>query len=102
MLTWGVLSAAMAFANSAPLFYLVRFLLGAAEAGFFPGVILYLTYWYPPERRGRITAVFMSAIAVSSVLGSLVSGWILQVMSGLAGLSGWRWLFLVEAAPSLV
>jgi D-galactonate transporter len=101
MLTWGLLSGAMAFVSTAWQFYLVRFLLGAAEAGFFPGVILYLTYWYPPERRGRITAVFMAAIAVSSVAGSLLSGWILQVFGGVAGLSGWRWLFLIEALPSL-
>jgi D-galactonate transporter len=102
MLTWGVLSGAMAFVDSAWTFYLLRFLLGAAEAGFFPGVILYLTYWYPPERRGRVTAIFMSAIAVSSVAGSLLSGWILQAFGGVAGLSGWRWLFLLEALPSLV
>jgi D-galactonate transporter len=102
MVTWGLLSSATMFATTPASFYLLRFLLGAAEAGFFPGVILYLTYWYPAERRGRITATFMSAIAFSSVIGSLLSGWILGAFEGVAGLSGWKWLFLLEGVPSVL
>ena len=102
MVTWAVLSAAMMFVNSALAFYVVRFLLGAAEAGFFPGIILYLTYWFPAARRGRATSLFLTAIAVAGVVGYPVSGWILKTMSGLNGWAGWQWLFLLEALPSLV
>ena len=101
MLTWGLISAAMVFVNSPFLFYLLRFLLGAAEAGFFPGVILYLTYWYPAHRRGKITAIFMTAVALSGVVGGPLSGWIMQGMDGVANLSGWQWMFLIEAIPSI-
>lgn len=101
MVSWGVLSAAMMFVRSPIAFYVVRFLLGAAEAGFFPGIVLYLTYWYPAERRGRIMTIFMTAIALSSVVGSLISGWILQTFSGALGLEGWQWLFLLEGLPSI-
>ena len=102
MLTWGLISGAMIFVNSAPTFYLLRFLLGLAEAGFFPGVILYITYWYPASRRGRIYAVFMTAVAVSGVLGGPLSGWIMHAMPGFMHMSGWQWLFLIEALPSVV
>ncbi|MGI4813036.1 MAG: MFS transporter [Janthinobacterium lividum] len=102
MITWGVISGAMAFVSSAPMFYLMRFVLGAAEAGFFPGVILYLTYWYPSHRRGRITALFMTGVPLSGVVGGPVSGWIMQNMPGVAGLAGWQWLFVLEAVPSLL
>ena len=102
MVSWAVLSAAMMFVNSALSFYIVRFLLGVAEAGFFPGIILYLTYWFPAARRGRATSMFLAAIAVAGLVGSPVSGWILHSMSGLGGLQGWQWLFVLEAVPSLV
>jgi D-galactonate transporter len=102
MISWGVLSAAMMLVNSPMSFYIVRFLLGAAEAGFFPGIILYLTYWYPAERRGRATSLFIAAIPFAGILGGPVSGWILKGMSGAGGLAGWQWLFLLEALPSVV
>ncbi len=102
MVTWAVLSAAMMFVNSALSFYLVRFLLGVAEAGFFPGIILYLTYWFPAARRGRATSLFLAAIALAGVIGNPLSGWILKSMNGLNGWAGWQWLFLLEALPSLM
>lgn len=102
MISWGVLSAAMMFVASAPMFYLMRFFLGVAEAGFFPGIILYLTYWYPAHRRGRVTALFMTAIALAGVIGGPISGWILREMSGLSGLAGWQWMFLLEGIPSIL
>ncbi len=102
MISWGVISGAMVFINSAPLFYLMRFLLGLAEAGFFPGVILYMTYWYPSVRRGRIYAVLMSAVAVSGVIGGPLSGWIMQITSGVFGMAGWQWMFVLEALPAMI
>ena len=102
MVTWAVLSAATMFVNSAISFYVVRFLLGVAEAGFFPGIILYLTYWFPAARRGKATSLFLTAIAVAGVVGGPVSGWILHSLDGANGWRGWQWLFLLEALPSLV
>ncbi len=102
MLTWAVISAAMVFVTSPRGFYLLRFLLGVAEAGFFPGVILYLTYWYPSDRRAAIIALFMTGIPVAGVIGGPISGWILKAMAGVHGLAGWQWLFLLEALPSFV
>jgi len=102
MISWASLTCIMAFVHSEMAFYVVRFLLGAAEAGFFPGIILYLTYWYPVQRRSRITALFMTAIPIAGVLGGVGSGWILQSMNGVSGLAGWQWLFLLEGIPSLV
>lgn len=102
MVSWGLVSMATMSVDSAPSFYAMRFLLGLAEAGFFPGIILYLTYWYPAHRRGRVTALFMSAVALSGVVGGPISGWILQGMSGLHGLAGWQWLFLIEGLPAVV
>ena len=102
MITWGIISGVMMLVNSAAVFYLLRFLLGLSEAGFFPGVILYLTYWYPAARRGRMVAVFMSAVAVSGVIGGPLSGWIMHAMPGVLGLAGWQWLFLIEALPSVL
>ncbi len=96
MISWGLLSAATMFVTTPAAFYAVRFLLGAAEAGFFPGVIFYLTLWYPAERRGRITAIFMSSIALCSVIGSVLAGLIMQGFGGIAGWAGWQWLFLIE------
>jgi D-galactonate transporter len=102
MLTWGMISGAMLFVTSATGFYILRFLLGAAEAGFFPGVILYLTYWYPSDRRTAIVALFMTGIPLAGMIGGPMSGWILKAMTGVHGLAGWQWLFLLEALPSLV
>lgn len=102
MVTWALVSAAMALVRSPTSFYVLRFVLGVAEAGLFPGVILYLTYWYPAARRGRIVALFMIGIPVAGVVGGPLSGWILEAMQGARGLAGWQWLFLIEAAPSIV
>ncbi len=101
MISWGIISAAMMFVTTPASFYALRFLLGAAEAGFFPGVIYYLTQWYPAARRGRIVALFMTAVALCSVAGSIVSGAIMQAFDGVSGLAGWQWLFLVEALPAI-
>jgi D-galactonate transporter len=102
MITWGFLSATMMFVRSEPMFYLLRFLLGAAEAGFFPGIILYLTYWFPAQRRGRIVALFMTAIAMSGVVGGPLSGWIMTAFAGVNGWAGWQWLFLLEGLPAVL
>ncbi|MDY7578846.1 MFS transporter [Herbaspirillum sp. RTI4] len=102
MLTWGIISGAMIFVNSAPMFYFMRFLLGVAEAGFFPGIILYLTYWFPANRRGKITALFMTAVPLSGVIGGPLSGWIMKALPGVAGLTGWQWMFIIEALPSII
>ncbi len=102
MVTWGVLSAMTMFVATAPAFYAVRFALGLAEAGFFPGIILYLTQWYPVAMRGRIVALFMTGIAVSGVIGGPLSGWILGALSGVNGWAGWQWLFLLEGIPAVL
>ncbi|MFL9925237.1 MFS transporter [Herbaspirillum lusitanum] len=102
MITWGIISGGMAYVTTPEMFYLMRFLLGVAEAGFFPGVILYLTYWYPAERRGKITALFMTGIALSGVIGGPLSGWIMHAMPGIWGHTGWQWMFILEAIPSLI
>jgi len=102
MITWGVISAAMMFVTTPTMFYVLRFLLGVAEAGFFPGIILYLTYWYPANRRGRTTTYFMTAIALSGVIGGPLSGWLMQSFDGHNGWSGWQWMFLVEGIPSIL
>jgi len=101
MLSWGILSGATAFVQGEYSFYLVRFLLGIAEAGFFPGIIFYLTLWFPATYRARIIGYFKAAIPLSSVLGSPVSGALLG-MDGVAGMHGWQWLFIVEAVPAIV
>jgi D-galactonate transporter len=102
MISWGVVSAAMLFVTTPTMFYVMRLLLGVAEAGFFPGMILYLTYWFPAERRGGMTALFMTGIPISGVVGGPLSGWILQSMSGALGLAGWQWLFVIEGLPSII
>jgi D-galactonate transporter len=102
MISWGVISSAMMFTNSVATFYVLRFLLGAAEAGFFPGIILYLTYWYPAHRRARMVALFMSGVAIAGVVGGPLSGWIMKAFDGVHGLSGWQWLFLLEGGPSVL
>jgi sugar phosphate permease len=102
MITWGLLSAAFIWVRSIPAFYGLRFVLGLAEAGFYPGVILYLTYWFPARWRGRAIAVLMSAIPVSSILGNPLSGWVMDAMNGLSGVAGWKWMFIIEAAPAVL
>jgi ACS family tartrate transporter-like MFS transporter len=101
MVLWGLISLAMMLVSRPAHFYLLRFLLGAAEAGFFPGIILYLTYWFPGAYRSRMIALFMTAPVLSSVIGSPVSGLLLQ-LNGTLGLRGWQWLFVVEALPSIL
>ena len=101
MFSWGVVSGLMAVIDGATGFYVLRVLLGAAEAGFFPGIIFYLTLWFPAAHRARIVGWFMAVIPLSSVLGAPVSGLILG-MHGFLGLAGWRWLFILEAAPAVI
>lgn len=101
MLIWGGISVGMATVSDQFSFFLLRFLLGVAEAGFFPGMILYLTYWFPKRERGTAVARFMSAIPVAGVIGGLVSAKILA-MHGMYGLAGWKWLFIITGAPSMV
>ncbi|MGO9691248.1 MAG: MFS transporter, partial [Syntrophobacteraceae bacterium] len=102
MVTWGIVSALMMFIKSEWAFYGMRFLLGLAEAGFFPGIIFYLTLWYPSRLRSSRTALFVSAIAVSGVIGNPISGWIMDTFSGALGWAGWQWLFLMEGIPSII
>ncbi len=101
MFTWGIVAAAMAFVKGTTGFYVIRFLLGAAEAGFFPGIILYLSYWFPARHRAGVTALFMAAAPISTALGSPVSAALLE-MDGIMGMHGWQWLFILEAVPALV
>ena len=101
MIVWGIVSMAMMFMKSAAAFYTMRFLLGAAEAGFFPGVILYLTYWYPARERARTIALFATGGVVAGIVGSPISGAILG-LNGTGGLAGWQWLFLLEAIPAVL
>ncbi|MBN3752041.1 MFS transporter [Paraburkholderia sp. Tr-20389] len=102
MALWGLVSAATAFVQTPTQFYIARILLGAAEAGFFPGVILYFTYWFPAARRARVTAIFMTAICVSGIISGPVSGLILNTLSGFMNVKGWQWLFILEGLPSVV
>jgi len=117
MVTWAIVSGAFAFVDVIPWgplpalfrvepsvfgFYALRLLLGMAEAGFFPGIVLYLTYWFPAARRARAFALFMTAVAVANVLGGPLSGWIMDTFDGTSGWSGWRWLFVLESLPSLM
>jgi D-galactonate transporter len=102
MITWGLLSACFVFVKSPVWFYTLRFLLGAAEAGFYPGVILYLTYWYPDRRRAAIVATFMAAIPIAGIFGNPLSGWIMDSFDQFAGMRGWQWMFLIEAVPAVL
>jgi MFS family permease len=102
MISWGILSSMMVLVRGTWTFYGLRFLLGFAEAGFFPGIIFYLTLWYPSRLRSTRTAWFVSAIAVSGVLGNPISGLIMDALSGKLGLAGWQWLFLAEGIPSIL
>jgi len=101
MLSWGLISAAMAFVSSEASFYVMRILLGAAEAGFAPGLVLYFTYWIPSGQRARVLALLLFALPVSTVLGAPLSGLVLSCAEGLWGFKGWQWLFVLEGAPSI-
>jgi ACS family tartrate transporter-like MFS transporter len=101
LVTWGIISAGTAFVAGPVSFCSLRFLLGIAEAGFFPGIIVYLTWWFPSYYRSRIVGVFMAAIPLSNILGSLVSGALLN-LDGWLGIAGWQWLFILEATPAIV
>ena len=101
MLTWGLVSVAMAFVRDATTFYVLRFLLGAAEAGFFPGLVYYLTQWFPARDRARAIALFMTGTAIAGVIGGPISSALLQV-DGWLGLRGWQWLFVIEGVPALI
>ncbi|MCQ9424868.1 MFS transporter [Pseudomonas sp. LJDD11] len=103
MITWGTFSTCLLFVTTPMEFYVLRFLTGMAEAGFFPGIVLYLSRWYPNQRRGRIMALFMSAIPVSGLLGGPFSGWILNHFAhGQGGLDGWQWMFLIQGLPTVL
>src|SRR6201985_3423208 len=101
MITWGLVSAAFALIGGPTSFLVLRFLLGAAEAGFFPGVILYITYWYPARYRAIIVGIFMVAIPVAGLVGSPISAAILY-MDGVLGLGGWQWIFILEGIPAVL
>lgn len=101
MVTWGLISGSMMFVQTETQFYVMRFLLGVAEAGFFPGIILYLTYWYPAQRRGRIISLFMTGIPLAGVIGGPLSGWIMKSWDQVGGYQGWQWMFLLEALPAV-
>lgn len=102
LITWGVIASAMAFAPNATVLIILRFLLGVAEAGFFPGIILYITYWFPAAQRARMTAMFLTAVPISSALGALISTALISGADGLFGLSGWRVMFLLEGIPAIL
>ena len=103
MVSWGVVASVMAFAPNAGTMYALRFVLGIAEAGFFPGIILYLTFWFPKRERAKAVAFFMLAVPLSSMIGSPLSGWLISIGHDvLFGLSGWRFMFLVEGLPAIV
>src|SRR3984893_2135436 len=99
---WGITSIATMFVKTAMWFYILRFLLGSFEAGLLPGVILYLTYWFPARRRALMQALFGTSIPISVIVGGPISGWIMGSMGGRGGLANWQWLFLLEGIPSIV
>ncbi|CAN0626415.1 putative metabolite transport protein NicT [Burkholderia multivorans] len=102
MVLWGAVSVAMITVDSARHFYVLRFLLGVFEAGFFPGVVFYLTCWYPARRRASVLSIFYAGVAVAGMVGGLLSGWIMRGMSGVRGLHGWQWMFAIEGAPAIL
>ncbi|WP_419735777.1 MFS transporter [Pseudomonas sp. COR18] len=102
MVVWGALSTSMLLIDSSGVFYLLRFALGAAEAGFFPGILVYLNRWYPAGRRAQVTALFAIAVPLAGVVGGPLSGAILSLMHNTAGLAGWQWMFLLEGAPVIL
>lgn len=102
LVLWGITSASMLFVRDVPTFYAMRFLLGVAEAGFIPAILLYFTYWFPASQRGKVTALFLTGIPMSGVVGGPLSGWIMHSVSGHGGLAGWQWLFLLEGVPTIL
>jgi D-galactonate transporter len=102
MALWGVCACLLMFVQTTTQFYILRFLLGASEAGFFPGIILYLTYWFPGARRGKVIAIFMTATSITNVLSGPISGSILKYMDGVLGYHGWQWLFVIEGLPAII
>ncbi|HMN21181.1 MAG TPA: MFS transporter [Ottowia sp.] len=102
MVTWGILSAATMLVQTPTQFYIVRFLLGVAEAGFIPAILYYLTIWYPSDQRGRVTALFLAGIPLAGVIGGPLSGWIMKMFHGHFGWSGWQWMFFIEAVPTVL
>lgn len=102
MLTWGIVSGLCAISESAKMFYWIRFFLGVAEAGFFPAIILYLTYWFPKKRRAAMFAMFMVAVNFAGIIGSPISGWIMESTKEIDHLKPWQWLFVIEAIPSIL
>jgi D-galactonate transporter len=102
MVCWGIVSACTMFVQTAWQLNVLRFLLGAFEAGFFPGIVLYLTYWFPPQRRATVVSWFFAGAAVAGMLGGPISGWIMRDLAGVAGLHGWQWMFLIEGVPAAV
>lgn len=102
MILWSLISASFAFVETPTQFYVMRFLLGAAEAGFYPGVMLYLTLWFPASHRAKIIALFVSAVPLSGMIGAPLSGAILESTHGMSSMAGWQWLFILEAIPSLL
>jgi sugar phosphate permease len=99
---WGVFTILLAFARSETGFYVLRFLVGAAEAGFFPGIVLYLTYWFPGRYRGKVTSLFAMGVPISGMIAGPVSGWIMTHLASVGGLAGWQWLFVLEGLPAIV
>jgi D-galactonate transporter len=102
LVTWGIVSGITAFVRTPWQFYTIRLLLGVAESGFFPGMILYLTYWFPSHRRARMVAILMAGIPVSGIIGGPVSGYILHHFAASRGVAGWQWLFILEAIPAMI
>ncbi len=102
MLLWGLASVGMMWVSTPSHFYVMRFMLGVFEAGFFPGIVLYLTYWYPSVRRASVMSVFFAGVAVAGVLGGLISGWIMRDMAGVLGMRGWQWMFVIEGSPAIL
>ena len=102
MVTWAIISGGCMFVTTPTSFYVMRFLLGLAEAGFFPGIILYLTYWFPSTRRSKIISTFMAAIPLAGLIGGPLSGWIMESVAGVNGLTGWQWMFVLEAIPAVI
>ena len=102
LITWGIISACTALVRTPWQFYTARCLLGVAESGFFPGMILYLTYWFPSHRRAQMVAVLLAGSAISGIIGGPISGYIMHYLAGVLSLAGWQWLFVLEATPAIV
>jgi D-galactonate transporter len=102
MVVWGIISMCMATVSSPTSFYILRFLLGVAEAGFYPGIILYLTYWFPGRLRSQVSALFFLGMPIAVLAGAPLSGWIMNHFGGVSGMAGWQWLFIIEGMPAFV